>query len=287
MAVTLYHIERRPGQQQFGLDTFTDIYKANEKADLVMIDASVPQRGDAHPDYPFMFVTDRYFNESGTNACACDIVYMGCMKGEGSPELPPPQTSGGASIQSASSQSTTTALPLPNPVTLQYYAPESVLNYISYSAPGTDVADDPTGDPVIISLTFYLATVAGITAAEWAAIMFITNIVETPSNQEIVAGKFWQNTSRKTKVFIPAGLSTSTDGIYLQLTAPGSGYAVSDTLTFTGSSGAASVTVTAVNAVGGVIGWEVTSITFTAVEAEMTASGGSGSGCKAIGVSTI
>ncbi len=64
----------------------------------------------------------------------------------------------------------------------------------------------------------------------------------------------------------------------LTLTSAGTGYAVGDALTLTGSSGAAAITLTAVGSSDGVFAWTVTSNTLTNVETGIAATGGSGSG---------
>ncbi len=62
----------------------------------------------------------------------------------------------------------------------------------------------------------------------------------------------------------------------LTLTSSGTGYTVGDTLTLTGASGAAEITVTAIGTSGGVFAWSVTSNTFAFSETGVAATGGSG-----------
>ncbi len=81
MPVTLTLIGKRPGQQQFGLDTFTEHYKCDVTADVVLTDGSVPAMGSVHPSYPFMFVTARYCSETSESASALDLTYMGVLGG--------------------------------------------------------------------------------------------------------------------------------------------------------------------------------------------------------------
>ncbi len=81
MPVTLTLTRKTPGQTQFGLDTFTEHYKCDATADVVLTDPSVPQIGAAHPDYPFMFITNRYCTETSESASALDLVYMGVLSG--------------------------------------------------------------------------------------------------------------------------------------------------------------------------------------------------------------
>src|SRR5258707_11750554 len=102
MAVTLTLIQKRPSQQQFGLDTFTEIYKCDATADVVLTDAGVPQMGSAHPDYAFMFVTGRPCYETGEKASELNLIYMGCLNViDDAPVLPAQQPSSGGQIASA------------------------------------------------------------------------------------------------------------------------------------------------------------------------------------------
>ncbi len=81
MAVTLTLTGKTPGQTQFGLDTFTEHYKCDVTADVVLTDGSVPAMGSVHPSYPFMFVTARYCSETSESASALDLTYMGVLGG--------------------------------------------------------------------------------------------------------------------------------------------------------------------------------------------------------------
>ncbi len=84
MAVTLTLTGKTPGQTQFGLDTFTEHYKCDATANVVLTDGSVPAMGSAHPDYPFMFMTARYCSETGESASALDLTYTGVFGGTAS-----------------------------------------------------------------------------------------------------------------------------------------------------------------------------------------------------------
>ncbi len=284
MSVTLTLVGKTPGQTQFGLDTFTERYKCDASADVVLTDGSVPAMGSAHPDYDFMFVTARYCSETGESASALDLTYTGCLAGEMDPTLPPTQGSTGNPIQSATSSFATTGVPLLTPISVEFYAAQNRLSYVSYSAEGVTEADTPTADPKVKTVTFSGAGFAGIGADSLAAIACSIAVVATIDSNEIVAGQFWLNTALTIKYFIPATMNVNADGVYLGLTANGAGYTVGDTLTFTGGSGAATATVTAILPNGGVAGWNVTSNTFTTSEGTMSASGGTGSGCEAEGV---
>src|SRR5258705_13619300 len=105
MATVLTLTQKRPEQRQFGLDTFTEIYKCDATADVVLTDPTVPQMGSAHPDYEFMFVTGRPCYETGESSSELNLIYMGCLTddGEGNPMLPAQQRETGKDIQSVSS----------------------------------------------------------------------------------------------------------------------------------------------------------------------------------------
>src|SRR6266403_5231109 len=141
MAITLTHSGRTPGQTQFGLDSFTEHYKASEAADVVLTDASVPQKGDAHPSYANMFVTDRYCSETGEKASALDLVYMGYMVG-----LPPQKPSSGGQIASATTNTDQDIFPwtVTNPATVTFYAITKTLSFISNDPDDASEPDDPS-----------------------------------------------------------------------------------------------------------------------------------------------
>lgn len=206
MAITLYHVGRRPGQPQYGLDTFTELWKANEAADVVSLDASVPQRGDAHPYYPSMFVTDRYFNESGENACALDIIYMGSMSGD----LPPQKATSGGQVDSSTTNTSSAIFPatVTNPATVQYYA---ITNTLSFISDDPDDASEPEDPPEITSLIGWdlgFGFQPGYSFSALADFLlneaFVQQIIEPPADVEpIVDGQFYQITKRKTRKLFP------------------------------------------------------------------------------------
>ncbi len=216
MAVTLTRTGKTPGQQQFGLDTFTEHYKCDATADVVLIDGSVPAMGSAHPDYASMFVTARYCTETSESASALDLTYMGTLSGE----LPDPVRSCSRAVQSASSSSNGdpgSAL-LASPVTVQFYASVTRYEYISTSnvcggCVPPDLADAPC-NPVIISILFgndiSLRTYFGEDFSQLFLCTFFgyldTDIVES---NEIVAGQYWRNVETKSRLFITKPASTS------------------------------------------------------------------------------
>ena len=161
--------------------------------------------GDAHPDYPFMFVTGRPCYETGESASALDLIYTGCLMddGEGNPTLPAQQGSFGTSVQTASSQCPITGLAPTQPFNLQFYSLTSSLVFFSYLAPSdVGVVADPVGDPIPITLSLYDCTfLGGGTLEEFIANFFVIRITDVISSQEIVAGKYWQNTEVKTKFY--------------------------------------------------------------------------------------
>ncbi len=206
MSVALTHRARTPGSTQWGLDTFTEHYKADEAADVVMTDSSVPQKGDPHPDYSGMFVTDRYCTETGESASALDVVYMGSLGGTST--LPPQQrTSGTQLVSSTSSAGPIGGFTLGSPVTIQNNALTNTLSYFSYGAPGTTAADDPSGEPEIVSFSFAATAIpfgfSGDLLAYFLYNFFVTRITHTIQSTEVVAGQYWHNVSTKQKAIIP------------------------------------------------------------------------------------
>ncbi len=275
MAVTLILTAKTPGQTQFGLDTFTEHYKCDVTADVVLTDGSVPQVGSAHPTYSSMFVTQRHCNETSESASALDLIYTGTLSGE----LPDQKHDSGDAVQSASSSRGLLGT-LTSPLTLQYYAPYNTLSYLSFGSPGTDEADDPTGGIEVITVavgdTSYTPTgVLSSVASQWFTELIISSLEST----EIVAGQYWQNISRKTKTLAPYLFSASA-GEYITMFAPGSGYTVSDSLTVTDGMGHTAIIVVASLGIGGsIVGFTVSSNSFDySTTSPITASGGSGSG---------
>lgn len=213
MAVTLTHAGRRPGQNQFGLATFTEIFKANDAADVVALDAGVPQIGDAHPDYPHMYVTDRYFNESGESACAADIVYMGCLKddGGGNPVLPAQKPSSTGQVASATTNTSSVIYPAvaTNPATVTFYAITNTLSFISNDPDDASEPADPDSLTEAQIITWDLGF--GVQPQCHDDIVtflltqaFVQGIIETPPQVEpIVAGQFYQITKQKTRTLFP------------------------------------------------------------------------------------
>src|SRR5215471_3838379 len=154
MAITRYKVSKTPVQQQFGLDQFTERWKCLETADVVLTDGSVPHKGDAHPDYPFMFVTDRYCVESGESSSALDLVYTGCLaSADDLPVLPPQQHESDVQVMSSSSSRSSGGATLSAANTVQFNAPTNSLNFLTYNAAG-DVSGvtDPAADVEVITL---------------------------------------------------------------------------------------------------------------------------------------
>lgn len=206
MTVTLFHTGRRPGQTQYGLDTFTETYKCNSKADDVMLATNVPQRGDAHPDYASMFVTDRYISETGESASSLDVTYMGTLSGD----LPPQKATSGGEIASATTNTSSAIFPATatNPATVQFYAITSTLSFVS-----DNIADasEPTDPPTITDLITWdlgFGLQPGISMPDLVTFLlteaFVQGIIETPPEIEpLVDGQFWQITKKKTRTLFP------------------------------------------------------------------------------------
>ncbi len=289
MAVTLTWNGSTPGQPQFGLATLTEHYKVQNDdgsqitASAVLIDSGVPQQGDAHPDYAYMFVTDRNCAETGGSASALDVTYMGCLTGEESPDLPPSQTQLTDSVLSASSSRNVVGQTTTASVSVQFYAPTVVLNWITYGAPGVKgTVPDPSNTLSIITVTVgdvaFSYTQEGFEAL--VASFFTPGIADTLNSVEIVAGQFWQNTESKVLTLFPY-FAALAPGFYPSPVSGGTGYQVGDSITVTGT-GSCSMDVIAVTTGSGVIfGTQITSNTLSAATGTpINATGGSGSGAS-------
>lgn len=205
MAITLTHSARTPGSSQWGLDTFTEHFKAAEAADVVLNDGSVPQRGDAHPDYANMFVTDRYCSETGEKASALDVVYMGYMVA-----LPPQKPSSSAQIASATTNTSSIIYPAvaTNPATVTFYAITSTLTFISADPDDASEPVDPPEITSVITWDFGFGVQPGLSQPDIVTFLltqcFTQTITETPPDVEpIVSGQFYQITKRKTRTLLP------------------------------------------------------------------------------------
>jgi len=212
MAITLTLTGKTPSDSQFGISRFQEHYKCDATADAVLTDPSVPQEGDPHPSYPFMFVTDRYVTETGESASILDLTYTGCLTddGDGNPILPTQKPSSGGQIASASTNTDSDIFPatVTNPVTVTFYAVTSTLSFISNDV---DDASEPTDPPEVDSLiTWDLGfgvqpgfSIPGLESYLLTS-AFTQAINEAPPEIEpIVAGQFWQITKRKTRTLLP------------------------------------------------------------------------------------
>jgi hypothetical protein len=283
MAIKLTLVGSTPSTPQFGLDQLTLHYKANDNPwSDVVADSSVPQKGDAHPTFSKMFVTDRNLQESGQSSCAFDVVYMGAFKvdGSGTPILPPAKRENDTAIMTASSKKLSSGLILAEPFTIQYYAPASQKTWFTTAPPTSGFASDPVGDVAYITATSGDTTFAPGTAIDTAiSELFTRLVVSSLRSNEIVAGKYWQNISKKTLTLSP-WIFAVTSGPYLTLYNPGDGYTVGDVLTISSGGHSAVVVLTVVGGIQGtgVMNWNVSSNTFTANTFGLFATGGTGNG---------
>jgi hypothetical protein len=213
MAVTLTLIGKTPGQTQFGLDTFTEQYKCDATADVVLTDGSVPQRGSAHPDFDFMFITDRYCAETGDKASILDLVYTGCLATDGGdPVLPPQKPSSGGQIASATTNTSSAIFPatVTNPVTVTFHAITSTLTFISNDTADASEPDDPPEITSLITWDLGFGVQPGLSNPDLITFLlteaFVQAIDEPPPDVEpLVAGQFYQITKRKTRTLLPYG----------------------------------------------------------------------------------
>jgi len=292
MAVILIPVGKTPTEPQFGLDTFTEHYKCGSPADIVLTDPTVPQKGDPHPSYPFMFVGDRNIQETSESASALDLVYIGVLKddGAGNPILPPNRHKYGNSIQTATSNLSVGGQTPASPVTVQFYAQTSELVFHSYLTVGElNTAPNPPRDPELISIvSLDVAFGPGTMVSDQILNNFFSiHTTDVMTSIEIVKdGKFWQNTEVKTVYYgSPFAVSQLFGGNKaIALWRAGQDYVVNDVLgisNFLLAPGTASVKITAVDARGAITGFTILSDTINTTNTlVMAGTGGSGTGAE-------
>ncbi len=212
MAVTLTLTGKTPGQTQFGLDTFTEHYKCDATADVVLTDgSSVPAMGSVHPDYDFMFVTARYCTETSESASALDLTYMGTLlSADAAPVLPAQKPSSSGQVASSTTNTSSAIFPATaaNPATVQFYAITNTLSFVSNDPADVSEPSDPPEITQLITWDLGFGLQPGICTDDLVAFLlteaFIQAIIETPPDVEpLVAGQFYQITKRKTRTLWP------------------------------------------------------------------------------------
>ncbi len=211
MPVTLTLTGKTPGQTQFGLDTFTEHYKCDATADVVLTDGSVPAIGAAHPDYDFMFVTARYCTETSESASALDLTYMGTLlSADAAPVLPAQKPSSSGQVASATTNTSAAIFPLTatNPATVQFYAITNTLSFVSNDPGDASEPDDPPEITQLITWDLGFGLQPALCTDDLIAFLltsaFVQGIIEAPPDVEpIVAGQFYQITKRKTRTLFP------------------------------------------------------------------------------------
>jgi hypothetical protein len=264
-------VEVVPSKTPFGLDQLRRSYKTSLSAEDAI--AAAPAVGDVDEVFPNMFLMPISTPESAESATRVDLVYMGTF----TEDLPASKHDNENAVQSASSSYGSTG-GIASPVTIQFYAPSTVLTYFSAGAPGTTAPADPTDDPVIITVSLGGADFSPASLPAITETYFSLQIVSTINSTEIVPGQYWQNTARKTKVYVPYVVNIVPGTAVIQLSTPGSFYTVGDTLSIAGGGGSATLVLTATGVSQSVVAWTVSSNTFTTPQASLAASGGSGSG---------
>ena len=272
MDASFIPVEVVPSKMPYALDQLRRSYKTA----LSAVDAIVaaPGIGDADETFANMFLMPISTPETAESATRIELVYMGTF-GE---TLPASKHDSENAVQSASSSYGSSGA-IPEAVTIQYYAPSTTLTYFSFGAPGVTTADDPTDDPVIITVTAGGANFTPASIPALVSIYFSLQIVSSINSTEIVPGQYWQNTARKTKVYVPYIVSIPTGGV-IQLSVPGSGYTVGDTLTISAGGQSATLVLTATGSSRSVVAWNVTANTFTTPQSSLAASGGTGTGAE-------
>jgi hypothetical protein len=267
-------------RQQFVLDQITRHWKSNGGTEEEVLAATgLPAVGDEHPLFPCMFVVGLSTTESAEVACLLNITYSGTIAGtEGAPTLPAQKHDSDDPVESQTSNYGSLGNAAQS-ITIQYRAPANTLSYVSFGAAGTTDADLPTLDPEVIAIV-----VGGINFTP-ASLPDIVNTFFTPNttigktSTEIVAGKFWQNVSKKIKGYLPYVVVAPAPGtVYISLAAPGQNYSVGNVLTITAGGESATVQVTSLGIGQSVLTFTVLTNAFTTQNLFVSATGGSGSG---------
>ncbi len=216
MAVTLTKVGKTPGNTQFGLDSFTERYKCDATADVVLTDASVPQMASAHPDYAFMFLTNRYCSEASESASALDLVYTGCLlSSDDAPTLPPQKATTSGQVASATTNTSSVIFPstATNPATVTFYAITNTLTFYSTDPDDTSEPDDPPEIDQLITWDLGFGVQPGLSNPDLIAFLledaFVQAIIEAPPDVAPVAigpsSTFYLITKRKTRTLYPYG----------------------------------------------------------------------------------
>lgn len=263
-------------QSVWDLDTLTIPYSGSQpNLDSFLNSLEKGSPADIDGD---MYLMD--WRISGTKAYPqVDLVYSGKKNGD----LPPAKHSSGSSVQSASSSRSSTSILTTSPVSIQFYAPTSTLEYISTS-PGTIAAPAPSGSPALITWTVGDTTLSiSDVISDLVNVFFTVLPTSTIDSTELVPDKYWQNTARTSVGFVPYIFDVGS-GAFVTLASPGNGYTAGDTLTVSATDGSATIAVDSVGSAWGggtgIMSYHVTSATFTLPHALLSASGGTGSGAK-------
>ncbi len=208
MSVAITLVGKTPGNTQFGLDTFTERYKCDATADVVLTDASVPQMASVHPDYASMFVTSRYVSETSESASALDLVYTGTLTGD----LPPQKATSSGQVASATTNTSSVIFPstATNPASVTFYAITNTLMFYSTDPADASEPDDPPEIDQLITWDLGFGVQPGISNPDLIAFLledaFVQAIIETPPEIDpVVVGQFYLITKRKTRTLYPYG----------------------------------------------------------------------------------
>jgi len=206
------------------------------------------------------------------------LTYLGKKGGT----LPPQKREFDGSIDSATSKRGNTNIILAEGATVQYYAPTSVLSYITRTNPGTDRLVDPPGDPEIRFVTFGDAsyTIDTIGIRELVNRFFLTQLVSPPiKSTEVVPGQYWQNVARKSKIYTPY-IFDLTAGFYPIAFSGGSGYQLNDVISIN-SGGTCTMRVEGIWTNGAITSTIIQSNSMSrASETPINATGGHGHGAQ-------
>lgn len=210
-----------------------------------------------------------------------NLIYQGKRNGV----LPPQQHETDDDVMSASSKRSSTNIILTQPMVVEYYGPTSILSYYSFGGPGVIDAPDPTPDPRPIDITFFDTTYDISTSAQNAInVFFSIQVISTLKSVEVVPGKYWKNTAKKSKVYSPFIFSGIASGPWITLGSPGVNYRVGDILTISSGGQSATIHVTQVLSIwgnqenAGIFAFTVSGATFSTAHQLLPGYGGYGSG---------
>lgn len=197
---------------QFELDQIVRSWKCGSATEEDVLSATgLPQVGDAHPLFPFMFVTGLNTSETGDSACSLDVTYQGCLYTiEAGPVLPAKKHSSSGPVASATTNTSSAIFPLTatNPATVQFYGFTNTISFYSNDPDDATEPDDPSEITELITWDLGFGLQPGLSMPALVTFLlteaFVQGIIETPPEvEEVVAGNFYRITKTKSRTLFP------------------------------------------------------------------------------------